>query len=159
MAALVLIVFVLERRFFNMVRTYWFFQRSFFSYLSSFFFLLGMAALLVSLLDLRGPEEKVKTPIPQQRTIILIDTSASMLAEDVKPSRLQKASLIAKHFARKAAGQQISIVAFAEIQKKIVLALTFARDVYLRTELVDCQENLKSLEPYVHHHLVQIWDH
>ena len=33
-----------------------------------------------------------------------------MLSEDVKPSRLQKAALIAKHFARKAAGHQMSII-------------------------------------------------
>src|SRR5690606_35408348 len=90
------------------------------SYVSSFLFILGMTGLVFSLLDPRGPEERIKAEVPNDRTIILIDTSASMLAEDVKPSRLQKAVLIAKHFARKAAGHQLSIVVFAEIQKKIV---------------------------------------
>jgi Ca-activated chloride channel family protein len=98
-----------------------------------------MAGLLLSLLDLRGPEEKIKTEVPTDRTIILIDTSASMLAEDVKPSRLQKAALIAKHFARKAAGHQLSIVAFAEIQKKIV---PFTNDL----DLIDARlDSLKTL--------------
>ncbi|MES2528487.1 MAG: VWA domain-containing protein [Bdellovibrionota bacterium] len=114
------IVVFFENRFFTVIKRYWFYKRSLVSWVSSFLFLIGMAGLILSLLDARGPEEKVKTPVPKQRTIILIDTSASMLAEDVKPSRLQKATLIAKHFARKAAGHQLSIVAFAEIQKPIV---------------------------------------
>jgi len=70
-----------------------------------------------------------------------VDTSASMLAEDVKPSRLKKAALIAKHFARKAAGHQISIVAFAEIQKKIV---PFTNDLDLIDARLDSIENLRN---------------
>lgn len=140
-AVLVLTIVLLEKRFFSMVQRYWFHKRSLFSYLSTFFFLLGMGVLLVSLLDLRGPEEKVKTPVPQQKTIILLDTSASMLAEDIKPSRLQKATLIAKHFARKAAGQQISIVAFAEIQKKIV---PFTTDLDLLDARLDSLKTLRN---------------
>ncbi len=120
MVVFVGIVIFFERRFFTLIRRYWFYKRSLFSWISSILFLAGMGGLIFSLLDARGPEERIKTPVPKQRTIILIDTSASMLAEDVKPSRLQKASLIAKHFARKAAGHQLSIVAFAEIQKPIV---------------------------------------
>lgn len=135
------IVVLLERRFFRLIRTYWFYNRSFFSYLSSLLFLVGMGGLLFSLLDIRGPEEKIKTEVPQDRTIILMDTSASMLAEDVKPSRLQKAALIAKHFARKAAGQQISIVAFAEIQKKIV---PFTNDLDLIDARLDSIKNLRN---------------
>lgn len=133
------IVFLMEKRFFRFVKTYWFYKRSFFSYISSLLFLLGMGGLLFSLLDVRGPEEKIKMQVPKDRTIILIDTSASMLAEDVKPSRLQKAALIAKHFARKAAGHQLSIVAFAEVQKKIV---PFTNDI----DLIDARlESLKNL--------------
>jgi Ca-activated chloride channel family protein len=114
------VVIFFEKRFFKLIKRYWFYKRSLFSWISSALFLAGMGGLILSLLDARGPEERIKTPVPKQRTIILIDTSASMLAEDVKPSRLHKASLIAKHFARKAVGHQLSIVAFAEIQKPIV---------------------------------------
>ncbi len=135
----VLLLLNQEKKFFNLIRTYWFYKRSILSYISSFFLVLGMAGLLLGLLDLRGPEEKIKTEVPTDRTIILIDTSASMLAEDVKPSRLQKAALIAKHFARKAAGHQLSIVAFAEIQKKIV---PFTNDL----DLIDARlDSLKTL--------------
>jgi Ca-activated chloride channel homolog len=135
----VIIVLIMERRFFSIVRTYWFYKRSLFSYVSTILFISGMAGLLISLLDIRGPEEKIKTEVPRDRTIILLDTSASMLAEDVKPSRLQKAALIAKHFARKAAGHQLSVVAFAEVQKKIV---PFTNDI----DLIDARlDSLKSL--------------
>ena len=133
------LVILLERRLFKIIKTYWFYKRSLLSYVASFLFLAGMGTLLLSLLDARGPEEKIKTAAPTERTIILIDTSASMLAEDVKPSRLQKAVLVAKHFARKAAGHQIAVVVFAEIQKKIV---PFTNDL----DLIDARlETLKNL--------------
>lgn len=135
------IVIISEKRFFKFVKTYWFYGRSTLSYISSLLFLLGIGGLLLSLLDIRGPEEKVKVEVPTERTIILIDTSASMLAEDVKPSRLQKAALIAKHFARKAAGQQLSVVAFAEIQKKIV---PFTTDLDLIDARLDSLKNLRN---------------
>lgn len=133
------LVLFYEVKFFRMIQRYWFYRRSLVSWISTILFLGGMAGLIVSLLDARGPEERIKTPVPKQRTIILIDTSASMLAEDVKPSRLQKAVLIAKHFARKAAGHQLSIVAFAEIQKPIV---PFTNDI----DLIDARlDSLKFL--------------
>lgn len=133
------LVLFFEIRFFRVVHRYWFYRRSLLSWISSVLFLAGMGGLLLSLLDARGPEERIKTPVPKQRTIILIDTSASMLAEDVKPNRLQKAVLIAKHFARKAAGHQLAIVAFAEIQKPIV---PFTNDL----DLIDARlESVKFL--------------
>lgn len=136
-----LTVIWLERKFFKIVKLYWFYNRSIFSYISSMLFILGMGMLLASLLDLRGPEERIKSGVPSERTIILIDTSASMLAEDVKPSRLQKAVLVAKHFARKAAGHQMAIVAFAEIQKKIV---PFTNDIDLIDARLDSIKNLRN---------------
>lgn len=135
------VVLILEKRFFGFIKTYWFYQRSFFSYLSTLLFLLGLGGLLFSLLDIRGPEKRIKAEVPHDRTIILIDTSASMLAEDVKPSRLQKAVLVAKHFARKATGHQLSIVAFAEIQKKIV---PFTNDIDLIDARLDSLKNLRN---------------
>ncbi len=140
-AVFAVVLIMIELKFFRMVKTYWFYNRSIFSYISTILFLSGMGILLFSLLDIRGPEERIKTPVPSNRTIILIDTSASMLAEDVKPSRLQKAALIAKHFARKAVGHQLSIVAFAEIQKKIV---PFTNDLDLIDARLDSLKNLRN---------------
>jgi Ca-activated chloride channel family protein len=137
----VVLTILLEKRYFRLVKTYWFYRRSVISALGSILYLVGMGGLLFALLDLRGPEERIKTEMFSDRTIILIDTSASMLAEDVKPSRLQKAVLIAKHFARKAGGHQISIVAFAEIQKKIV---PFTNDLDLIDSRLESLKNLRN---------------
>jgi len=137
----IFILIRMEKKFFEFIRLHWFYRRSTLSYLSTFLYLLGMGGLLLSLLDLRGAEEKIKTPAPTERTIILIDTSASMLAEDVKPSRLKKAVLIAKHFARKAVGHQLSIIAFAEIHKKIV---PFTNDLDLIDARLESLENLRN---------------
>lgn len=135
------IVALLEKRFFSFIQLYWFYRRSLFSYLSTFLFTLGIFGLLLSLLDLRGPEEKIKTATPKERTVILIDTSASMLAEDIRPSRLHKAALLAKHFARKAAGHEIAVVAFSEITKKIV---PFTTDIDLIDARLDSVKNLRN---------------
>ena len=134
-------LFWIERKYFKIVKLYWFYERSFFHYLSTLLYLGGFFILSLALLDPRGPDEKVKVELPESKTIILIDTSASMLAEDVQPSRLSKAVLVAKHYARKAAGQQISIVAFAEIQKKIV---PFTSDLDLIDARLDSIKNLKN---------------
>lgn len=134
-------LFWLERKYFKLVKLYWFYGRSFFHYFSSLLYIGAIFLLSLALLDPRGPDEKVKVELPESKTIILIDTSASMLAEDVQPSRLSKAVLVAKHFARKAAGQQISIVAFAEIQKKIV---PFTSDLDLIDARLDSIKNLKN---------------
>ena len=137
----VFILMRMEKKFFEFIKLHWFYCRSTLSYFSTFLYILGMGGLLLSLLDLRGAEEKIKTPAPTERTIILIDTSASMLAEDVKPSRLKKAVLIAKHFARKAVGHQLSIIAFAEIHKKIV---PFTNDLDLIDARLESLENLRN---------------
>lgn len=76
--------------------------------------------MLISLLDLRGPEERIKSSIPDQKTIIILDSSASMLAEDIRPSRFSKAIQMARHFVKNAAGHQISIVLFSDIQKRLI---------------------------------------
>lgn len=139
--AFIILVIRQENKFFSFVERFWFKKRSFIYLLSRFAFLAGFSLLLMSLLDLRGPEERIKTKIPSKRTIILIDTSASMLAEDVRPSRLEKAVLLAKHFARKAVGHQISVIAFSEIQKKIV---PFTADIDLIDSRLESIRGLKN---------------
>lgn len=134
-------LFYYQRKFFKIVKLYWFYERSYFHYLSSLLYIGAIFLLTLALLDPRGADEKIKVEVPESKTIILIDTSASMLAEDVQPSRLSKAVLVAKHYARKAAGQQIAIVAFAEIQKKIV---PFTTDIDLIDARLDSIKNLKN---------------
>ncbi len=134
-------LFLYERKFFKIVKLYWFYKRSYFHYLSSLLYIGAVTLLCLALLDPRGDDQKIKVEIPESKTIILIDTSASMLAEDVQPSRLSKAVLLAKHYARKAAGQELSIVAFAEIQKKIV---PFTSDLDLIDARLDSIKGIKN---------------
>lgn len=110
----------LNASFFKWVKAYWFYERTWMSRISTFFYLLSLFLLMISLLDLRGPEKKVRASLPDQRTIILLDTSASMLAEDVRPSRFVKSLQLARHFVKNAAGHQISIVLFSDIQKRLI---------------------------------------
>lgn len=110
----------LNFKFYSWIKTYWFFERTWWSRFSSVIYVISIAMMLLSLLDLRGPEQKIKSNIPDQKTIIIIDSSASMLAEDIRPSRFVKSLQLARHFVKNAAGHQISIVLFSDIQKRLI---------------------------------------
>lgn len=119
-AGFAFLIFFLNKKYFKWVKTYWFFQRTLLSRLSTMLYILSLVLMLSSLLDLRGPEEKIKTNLPDQKTIIILDSSSSMLAEDIRPSRFGKAIQLARHFVKNAAGHQISIVLFSDIQKRLI---------------------------------------
>jgi Ca-activated chloride channel family protein len=93
--------------------------------------------LLFGLLDIRGKEENIKGKTASQKTIIMIDTSTSMLAEDIRPNRLKKAVFLARHFIKKSVGHSLSVVVFSDTQKKLV---PFTND----TDLIDAR--LQSIE-------------
>lgn len=117
---LAIVFTILNNRYFRWVKTYWFFERSWMSRLSATFYMLSIFLMLASLLDLRGPEQKVKADLPDQKTIIILDSSSSMLAEDVRPSRFGKALQIARHFVKNSPGHQISVVLFSDVQKRLI---------------------------------------
>jgi Ca-activated chloride channel family protein len=110
----------INRKYFKWIKEYWFFERTWRSRVASVLYLLSFFLILISLLDLRGPEEKILSNLPDQRTIIVLDSSASMLAEDVRPSRFIKAIQMARHFVKSAAGHQVSIVLFSDTQKRLI---------------------------------------
>ncbi len=121
--SLALIVFFLrknEKSFYDWVYDNWFYERSLTSKLSSFAFILAIGFLLLSLLDLRGAEQKVEGEVSDKKTILLIDSSLSMLAEDVRPNRYGKAVFIARHFIKNSAGHKISVILFSDTHKKLV---------------------------------------
>ena len=115
----ILIVY-LNKKYFNWVKTYWFFERTWINRFSALVYIASLFLMFISLLDLRGPEEKVKTNLPDQKTIIILDSSSSMLAEDIRPSRFGKAIQLARHFVKNAAGHQVSVVLFSDIQKRLI---------------------------------------
>jgi Ca-activated chloride channel family protein len=115
-----LIILKIDKKVTKVVIDNWLLTQSKTYYIRSFFFLVGVALLLLSLLDLRGPEDSQDSNIPDQKTMIIIDSSASMLVEDVRPSRYKKALLLARHFVKKAVGHQISVVLFSDTQNRLV---------------------------------------
>ena len=131
--------FRIKRRFLIWVEDHWFYKTSFTHKLSNIFYVIGLSLLTFALLDLRGPEKKVQGETQDQKTIILVDSSASMLAEDVRPNRFKKALLLVKHFVKKAVGQQISLVVFSDNQKRIV---PFTKDIDLINARIDRLESL-----------------
>lgn len=90
------------------------------NYLGKITFVLSIVCFCLALLDFRGYEEQVDTPLSDQKTIILIDTSSSMLVEDVQPNRFKRALTVARHFVKNAVGHQISINVFSDISKRLV---------------------------------------
>ncbi len=123
-----------EKKVANWVKNYWFYTISKSSKWALIFFSLGVTMLSLSLLDLRGPSENIKAEIPVQRTLILIDVSLSMMAEDIRPNRLFKAIQVAKHFVRKAAGHSISVNIFSDNSKQLI---PFSKDI----DLIDARLN------------------
>jgi len=89
------------------------------SYRSSYWRTRGLFVMLVflfSILALARPqwgEEKKKVERKGVDIIFLLDTSLSMLAEDIKPNRLEKAKLEIKSFVYRLEGDRVGMVAFA----------------------------------------------
>jgi Ca-activated chloride channel family protein len=107
------------------------------SHASFLFYGLFIVLCLFSLLDLRGKTIKLKTQDTELKTVILLDTSASMLVEDVRPNRFKKALFMARHYIKNAGKQQIAVIVFSDSYKTIV---PFTSDI----DLLDAR--LKSLE-------------
>ncbi len=119
------IIFVLiynrfNSKFFTWVESYWFLKRSLVNRIANLLYYLSILLLLLSLLDLRGPEKKIKGNLPDQKTILILDTSLSMLSEDVRPNRFGKAIQLARHFVKNSAGHQLSVVIFSDTQKRLI---------------------------------------
>ncbi|MCO4792697.1 MAG: VWA domain-containing protein [Bacteriovoracaceae bacterium] len=109
-----------EKKYFTWIKKYFFYERSFVNKLSKLFYVLAFIFFFIAILDLRGPEQQHKSQIPDQKTIVIIDSSASMSAEDIRPNRFQKSILLARHFIKKAVGHQIAVVLFSDTQKRLV---------------------------------------
>lgn len=142
MCLFLVFIVLFDRRYFSWIKEHWLINRSFLNVLSSFFFVLGICFLSVITLDPREKEIKIPTPVKQLKTVILIDTSTSMLVEDVRPNRLERAALLAKHFARRAGDHQISIMIFADITKKLV---PFTSDRDLIDARIDSIKGIRNL--------------
>jgi Ca-activated chloride channel homolog len=142
---LLFIIFIVkqDKNYFKFIKDYWFVSQSKSHKLGTFFYLVAVSLLLLSLLDLRGPEEIIETSIPNQKTIILIDSSRSMLAEDVLPSRYLRSILLAKHFVKNSYGHNVMISIFSDYQKRIV---PFTDDIDLLDARLDGLKEFRQLK-------------
>ena len=128
-----------RKKYFDWIRLHWFFKKSFSNSCSFIMLLLSFSLLSFSLLDVRGPQKQMEIDVPDQKTIIMIDSSASMLVEDVKPNRFKRSLFMAKHFVKKTIGHQVGVVLFSNIQKKIV---PFTDDIDLLNARISGLETL-----------------
>lgn len=123
--------------FFRWVEDHWFYRQSLLNKFSTYLYIVGMVLIVLALLDLRGAEKRIKGTSQETKTVILIDSSASMLAEDVRPNRFSKALLLVKHYVKKAIGQQISLVVFSDHQKRIIPFTDDIDLIYARLERLE----------------------
>ena len=73
-------LFVRSKTKFNQwVKDHWFYEASLASKLQTIFYVIALSLITLALLDLRGPEKRIKGNKQEQKTLILIDSSASML--------------------------------------------------------------------------------
>ena len=132
-----------DKKYFKFIKDHWFVNQSKSHKLGTFFYLVAVGLLLLSLLDLRGPEEIIETSIPNQKTIILIDSSRSMLAEDVLPNRYLRSILLAKHFIKNSYGHNVMISIFSDYQKRVV---PFTDDIDLLDARLDGLKEFRQLK-------------
>ncbi len=76
-------------------------------------FLIVLTLLIITLAQPQWGEAKKEVQRKGVEIIFLVDTSLSMLAEDIPPSRIEKAKLEMKAFLRQLKGDRIGIVTFA----------------------------------------------
>ena len=74
---------------------------------------LAVVFLMFSLLRPQWGEEKKKVTRRGLDVIFMLDTSLSMLAADVKPSRIEKSKIEIKSFVKKLKGDRIGLIPFA----------------------------------------------
>ncbi len=132
------LLFIVEKRLFQTIEDLWFYKRTNKNKISTIFFVLGISILAISLLDLRGPQEQIQTTVPVQKTVILLDASVSMLAEDVKPNRFKRSVTIIRHLIRKSIGHEFSVMLFSDITKQLI---PFTSDLELLESRVSSLSN------------------
>ena len=111
---------VQEKKKYTWIFKNWFYRQSKSSKLSFWFYWLGILSFLFSLINVKGPIMAKDGISKSKNTLILLDLSQSMLAQDILPNRLEKAVFLARHFIKNSKDHNISIHVFSEIQKKLV---------------------------------------
>jgi Ca-activated chloride channel family protein len=93
----------------------------------------GLALLVVALASPRAGFDKRPAPRPAREVVVAMDLSRSMLARDVKPSRMDHAKLLAAGLVERSAGDRLALVLFSSTA---YLALPLSDDYSTFSELL-----------------------
>lgn len=88
-------------------------QKTGFSKIFPVFYLLAVLFLILSIVDVLGGSEEIKTKQKMNNVIFLLDVSNSMNAQDVEPNRLDEAKNIIVNTISKLTNDKVGIVVFA----------------------------------------------
>src|SRR5690242_19353490 len=81
-----------------------------------------LTALAATAIALARPQATIAVPIEKASVMLVTDTSGSMMATDVQPSRLSAAQAAAEHFLQKVPSQlQAGLVAYADGPHTVLL--------------------------------------
>ena len=129
-----------EKKHFSFVKKYWFYTKTYTSKIKLIFYLIGFMLLGISLLDIRGKQNKILTSLPSQKTLVLIDCSLSMKVKDVYPDRLGKGILFARKIIKKLKHHRIALMVFSD---KSDILVPFTDDLHIINSRLDLIEKLK----------------
>ncbi len=121
-----------DNYYFQFVKKYWFYKKSKSKKIATRAYLIGSIILFASLLDFRYGEQK-KENSESNKTIILIDNSLSMRANDLKPNRIVKALDFASIYLRKENEMFYSLMTFSDFSK-VLVPFTLDKEI-IRTNL------------------------
>ena len=121
-----------DNYYFQFVKKYWFYKKSKTKKMATRAYLIGSIILFVSLLDFRYGDQK-KENSGSNKTIILIDNSLSMRANDLKPNRIVKALEFASIYLRKENEMFYSLMTFSDFSK-VLVPFTLDKEI-IRTNL------------------------
>lgn len=100
-----------------------------------------LAALGVLAVALAGPQREVLVPREQATVVLAVDTSPSMLADDVAPSRFEALKRAASDFARELPdGFSLGLVAFSATAQVVVAPTTDHEQVVRALDRLDIRE-------------------
>ena len=128
-----------EKKHFSFVNKHWFYTKTYASKIKVLFYLIGFMLLGISLLDIRGKQNKILTSLPSQKTLILIDCSLSMKVKDVYPDRLGKGVLFARKIIQKLKHHRVALMVFSD---KSDVLVPFTDDLHIINSRLDLIEKL-----------------
>ena len=116
-----------DNYYYQFVKKYWFYKKSKSKKISTNIYYIAVILFFVSLLDFRVGNQSYDIN-KSNKTILLIDSSLSMRANDVRPTRISKASEFASLFLNSHKESLYSLIAFSDFSK-ILVPFTFDKEI------------------------------